>query len=160
LENKGRRQQTLSWVNLTVRNAQAEQRKAELKAKQQALKDAENPKKRRKKKKDEKPKRISAIFKVEPEQIILKPRTACYFTFVGLSNESGIFTENLVLESKVGKDQKSMVVFKSEVKANFITPLLQPSAREIDFHYTYDKHTELTVQRKPLKHKVNSVCLS
>ncbi len=153
LENKGRRQQTLSWVNLTVRNAQAEQRKAELKAKQQALKDAENPKKRRKKKKDEKPKRISATFKVEPEQIILKPRTACYFTFVGLSNESGIFTENLVLESKVGKDQKSMVVFKSEVKANFITPLLQPSAREIDFHYTYDKHTELTVQRKPLELK-------
>merc|ERR1712224_10251 len=51
LENKGRRSQTLTWINMTVRDRMAAARAAELKAKALAAEEEKNPKKRKKKKK-------------------------------------------------------------------------------------------------------------
>ena len=140
LENRGRRTQTLTWINKTLiekfAKAKAKERAAEEKAKKSG------------KKSKKKPIAVEPTFTVVPESIELRPRTGCEFTFRGTWKEQADIEELLVLEAKVGKE--SLNAFECNVKGNFINPLLQPSAPALNFNYTYKPDEELVVQTQTL----------
>eukprot|EP00501_MAST-03F_sp_TOSAG23-6_P000263 GSMAST32.ASY1.ANO1.269.1 assembled CDS len=92
---------------------------------------------------------IVPCFTISPDQIELKPRTACYFTFIGKSLEAGPVEEMLRLESKVGKDQTIHKVFNTCFKANFIDPLLE-MVENLDFSYTFSPSVPLSTQSKAI----------
>ena len=104
LENKGRRAQTLSWVNVTVKEKEAAAKK-KLAAKLKKLAAKGGPQGGARNAKKELP-QIVPVFTVEPEQVDLKPRTACLFHFRGLSANVGELTERLECLSKVNKEKK------------------------------------------------------
>jgi hypothetical protein len=91
LENKGRRVQSISWVNVTQRT------------KEQSVR-AMDGKRKKGKKKDEHV-QLTASFIVTPDAVTLEPRTGCYFTLRAENIGAGLVSERLVCESKVGKDK-------------------------------------------------------
>ena len=132
LENKGRRPQTLSWVNATCRERDMEQKRAMLKKKSGGGGGGDGGK------------FVPSVpvFTVEPDSVELKPRTACLFTFKGNKAEVGAAMEKLECYAKVGSDRTSAPVFSSEVKADFIDPLLEPSTPRVSFTYTHANDEE------------------
>ena len=148
LENKGRRAQTLSWVNVTVKEKEAAAKK-KLAAKLKKLAAKGGPQGGARNAKKELP-QIVPVFTVEPEQVDLKPRTACLFHFRGLSANVGELTERLECLSKVNKEKKVRTVFKTDMRADFINPLLEPSSRVMEFSYIHDNAVALTSQSRPL----------
>eukprot|EP00937_MAST-01D_sp_MAST-1D-sp2_P000047 g47.t1 len=127
LENKGRRVQTLTWVNKTLIQKFSS---AKAKEKRDAQLVASG-----KKKKKAKPAVVEPTFTVVPESVELRPRTMCQFTFRGLWKHPEDVTELLVLEAKIGKTVQD--AFQCNVKGNFINPLLEPSSPALNFNYTY-----------------------
>lgn len=139
LENKGRRAQTLTWVNVTCRDR-------DLEAKAAAAKKDKGKTGR----KTVVPEPSVPIFTVEPESIELKPCTACMFRFKGLSSEVGAVTEVLECIAKVAKDKGQKPIFRSEVSADFIHPLLEPSAPSLHFNYMHSNDIALASQTQPM----------
>jgi hypothetical protein len=143
LENKGRRTQVLTWVNKTLLTRFAEAKRKEKEE------EANSKNKRNNKKKVEKPP-IEPVFTVVPETIELRPRTACTFTFRGFWKMRASVSEQLVCETKVGQEKNARIAFNTEIKADFINPLLEPSMPQMKFNYTYDPDVELVPQSQPL----------
>eukprot|EP00939_MAST-03C_sp_MAST-3C-sp1_P000134 g134.t1 len=150
LENKGQRSQVLTWINKTLRDCMAERRK-------RAQQRKRNPKPMSKKRmamlEREEKKKPTCTFRVVPETIVLKPRTACYFTFLGTSEVAGAIEECIICESKMGKDQSSRTIFESRCKASFIDPLLEFSDDGLEFTHIYTKDSPAETLRKPLTFK-------
>jgi len=143
LENKGRRQQVLKWSNKTIKDKIAEKERAERNRKQ---KDDPGLAANRNKKEEE----IVAVFSVTPEEIELRPRTAIVFTFRGYITACGPISEMLVCESRMGKDKLSKPVFETEVRADFINPLLEFSQKSFSFEHTYVPDVPLELVSQPL----------
>eukprot|EP00935_MAST-01C_sp_MAST-1C-sp1_P000586 g586.t1 len=145
LENKGRRTQTLTWVNKTLLERFSEAKRKEKEE------EANNKNRRNNKKKVEKPP-IEPVFTVVPESIELRPRTACTFTFRGFWKMRASVVENLVCETKVGQEKNARIAFKTEMKADFINPLLEPSMPQMKFNYTWapDHPPQPPPQSQPL----------
>ena len=139
LENRGRRTQALRWINQTAREVEAARQKR-LKALQKEGKAPPSAG----------GEGASPVFSVVPEEAELRPRTAMTFTFHGLSARCGAISEQLVCESKVGKEKGAKAVFRTQVRAAFIDPLLQASAPGFDFAYTYEQGVPMRAQAKTL----------
>ncbi|CAK4295658.1 unnamed protein product [Aphanomyces euteiches] len=140
LENKGKRGQTLTWVNKTVKLAQQELlQKFKALQKVNAKVQAQNT--------DE----PIPVFTVFPSTIELKPRTACTFFFRGFSSIAGLIREELVCETRIGQEKNARIAFSTEVCANFINPKLETSQPDgIQFSYIYVPNLQIETQLQPL----------
>ncbi|KAJ1445550.1 hypothetical protein M885DRAFT_473458 [Pelagophyceae sp. CCMP2097] len=132
LENKGRRLQTIKWVNETWVQAQAEGARA---AKKKAL--GPGGDKGRKDSVDGGFPAAGPTFVVIPEEVELRPRTAAIFTFRGFSTAKGGVDERMVCEARVHKEKVSKPVFSANVRADVIEPLLKFSESTLAFVYDH-----------------------
>jgi hypothetical protein len=151
VENRGRRPQMITWVNKT----KAEQDEEAHHAYVQKLKDIKQAeiksgKKKSKKKPPPEPEPVPAVFTVEPEEVELKPSTACWFSVYGNSAELSQFEETLVCESRVGKEKNARPALTCVSSATFIHPRLQPSVESLEYTYTWQENVELCTQTQPL----------
>jgi len=146
LENKGRRNQTLNWVNVTAKEKDAAFKKLQQANKLAGGKDS----KKKRNRKGEDPADFAAVFSVTPESIELRPRTACTFVFKGQFGKKGLMEEMLICETKVGTEKTIRTAFKTKLCADFINPLLEPDNSKLNFDYTYSPDVPIAVQTKPL----------
>ncbi|KAL3657260.1 hypothetical protein V7S43_017769 [Phytophthora oleae] len=163
LENKGKRVQVLTWVNktVTVANSKANSTdqggssKKVLKAGQDSRSTAKNSRSGGNNRsgsggtsegRDE----VVPVFSVFPGTIELKPRTACVFVFKGLSSTAGLLQEELVCETRVGKEKTSKVAFVTAIRANFVDPKLTPTSSLLSFEYIHHPGIQITTQTQPL----------
>ena len=117
LENKGRKAQTLSWLNASVGVKKAK--------KPGDTGPADNG--------------PSTVFEITPDKVFMEPRAACTFTVRGLSRTAGERTETLQCSSIVQGAKAGKVILEPKVTANFIEPLIEPSMPEMRFLYMYDE---------------------
>jgi hypothetical protein len=85
------------------------------------------------------------VFRVEPENVTLEPKTAYRFTFLAMSTNPGIVEETLICQETV-VDKGGGVgkpIFKPRFKAVFVAPHLKLSTQEIKFKFMYDKDTPI-----------------
>ncbi|KAG7386322.1 hypothetical protein PHYPSEUDO_000450 [Phytophthora pseudosyringae] len=163
LENKGKRVQVLTWVNktATLTNSkvstidQGGSSKRMSKAGQDnrfAAKPSKSSSNNRSgsngatEGRDE----VIPVFSVFPGTIELKPRTACIFIFKGLSSTAGLIQEELVCETRVGKEKVNKVAFVTAIRANFVDPKLTPSSSLLSFGYIHHPGNQITTQSQPL----------
>ncbi|GBG33770.1 Hydrocephalus-inducing protein-like [Hondaea fermentalgiana] len=156
LENRGRREQTLSWTNLALED-KIEERKKRIMEQDRLLRD-KDPEVQKRAARIRIPEEPQPTYVVYPDSVVLKPRMGCMFTVRGESAVGGHIDENLVLSTKVGKEKKSTTVCQAAVSANFVNPLLHASVDVIEFCFTFNPDermapgTDMT-QRRPLKLK-------
>lgn len=160
LENKGKRAQVLTWIN---RTAVAKLKLLEASASTATKRSGPGQKTANKSSRagssysrdgsgggaaasDE----VVPVFSVFPASIELKPRTACVFVFKGLSSTAGFIQEELVCETRVGKEKVSKVAFVTEICGNFLNPKLTPSASLLSFEYVHQPGIDISRQSKPL----------
>jgi len=140
IENKGRRPQSLRWINQTIKDRMlsnaAKMRKIEQDAKKSGKK--------------QKLESIEPIFTVNPPEIELPPRTHIRFHLTGHCKQKGIISERLILETKVLKDKQSRVVFDTTVTADFLHPLLDLTSSELSYNYTWEQGVPIDLITKPL----------
>ena len=136
IENKGRRPQSLKWINQTIKDRMLSQT---AKNKKQ---DDSKPKK--------KPPSLDPVFIVNPPEIELPPRTHIRFHLIGFSKHKGLCSERLLLETKVLKDKQARIVFDTEIKADFMNPLLDLSVPALDYSYTWEKDVPIEIITKPM----------
>lgn len=159
LENKGKRVQVLSWVNKT---AVANRDRAGGVDSSGITKKLTRSNQSGSKRQGGSPDQTSAseevvpVFSVFPGSIELKPRTACVFMFKGLSTAAGVIQEDLVCETRVGKEKVSKVAFVTQIRALFVNPKLEPSALSLAFEYVHTPGTEIARQSQPLS--LTNVC--
>lgn len=136
LENRGKRQAVLRWVNETAQQENESRAK-----KARALRTTNIPKKLLP---------MEPVFSVTPLEIVLKPRTAVAFVFKGYSKQAGAARETFVLESRVGSERSFEPVAKTQVRGEIIDPLIEFSLRDIVFEYSWVRDEKLTVLQKDL----------
>jgi hypothetical protein len=137
IENKGRRPQSLKWINQTIKDrimSQASKNKGKT---EEQIKKSKGPS-------------LEPIFVVNPPEIELPPRTHIRFHLVGMCKHKGKISERLLLETKVLKDKQSRVVFDTEVTADFMNPLLDLSVPSLNFGYTWEKDVPIKTITQPL----------
>ncbi|RLN87341.1 hypothetical protein BBJ28_00008070 [Nothophytophthora sp. Chile5] len=93
---------------------------------------------------------VIPVFSVFPGTIELKPRTACVFVFKGLSSSAGLIQEELVCETRVGKEKSNKVAFVTAIRGNFVDPKLTPSSSLLSFEYVHHPGNQITTQSQPL----------
>uniref|UniRef100_H3HD69 Abnormal spindle-like microcephaly-associated protein ASH domain-containing protein n=1 Tax=Phytophthora ramorum TaxID=164328 RepID=H3HD69_PHYRM len=75
---------------------------------------------------------------------------ACIFVFKGLSSTAGFIQEDLVCETRVGKEKVNRVAFVTAVRANFVNPTLTPSSSLLSFEYIHHPGNQILTQSQPL----------
>uniref|UniRef100_A0A7S2QVW6 MSP domain-containing protein n=2 Tax=Triparma pacifica TaxID=91992 RepID=A0A7S2QVW6_9STRA len=135
IENKGRRPQSLKWINQTIKDRMLSQ------AAKNRKQDDSKPKK--------KPS-LDPVFIINPPEIELPPRTHIRFQLIGFSKHKGLCMERLLLETKVLKDKQARIVFDTEIKADFMNPLLDLSVPALDYSYTWEKDVPIEIITKPM----------
>lgn len=169
LENKGKRAQVLTWINrtaVTKLKLLDAGSSATLKRNVPGQKSSTNAKSSKPGGNNARGGGSSAggsgsneaipVFSVFPASIELKPRTACVFVFKGLSASAGHIQEELVCETRVGKEKNNKVAFVTEICGDFINPRLTPSASLLAFEYVHHPGIEISRQSKPLS--LTNVC--
>ncbi|EGZ27382.1 hypothetical protein PHYSODRAFT_470288 [Phytophthora sojae] len=170
LENKGKRVQVLTWVNKTVANANskissADQGGSSKKGSKVGLDSRSTAKTNKSGSSNRSGSGATAgdgrdevipVFSVFPGTIELKPRTACIFVFKGLSSTAGLIQEELVCETRVGKEKANKVAFVTAIRANFVDPKLTPSSSLLSFEYIHHPGNQITTQSQPLS--LTNVC--
>ncbi|KAF1329694.1 Hydrocephalus-inducing protein, partial [Globisporangium splendens] len=160
LKNKGKRSQVLTWINRTAVAKLKQLETASAAASKKSL-PGQKPANSKSSKSGTNNSRdgngggatqedVIPVFSVFPASIELKPRTACVFVFKGLSLTAGLIQEELVCETRVGKEKTNKVAFVTEICGNFITPKLTPSASLLSFEYVHHPGIEISKQSKPL----------
>ena len=155
IQNRGRRTQSLQWINKSKLENDEKQHKEWLDQMREiklagvgSSKDGDDGGAKKKKKKGKKappkPEPRPAIFTVEPEEVELKPGTACWFSVYGKSlSDCDTFEEVLVCESKLAKEKNFKQVLECKSSATFISPCLQLSSDVLDFAYTWEEGVAL-----------------
>jgi hypothetical protein len=95
---------------------------------------------------------MTPVFSVEPEEVELKPGTACYFSIYGKSADVDHFKETLVCESKLAKEKnfKKSGGLVCDSQGSFIAPKLELSCKNMDFVYTWEDGVPTTQSEKEL----------
>lgn len=164
LENKGKRVQVLTWVNRTAVAANSRSNSIVQGQGVAAKKGAKPGQDNRSTTKPGKAansrnasnnatdggEEILPVFSVFPGTIELKPRTACIFVFKGLSSKAGLIQEELVCETRVGKEKVNKIAFVTAVRANFVDPKLTPSSPLLSFEYIHHPGNQILTQSQPL----------
>lgn len=168
LENKGKRVQVLTWTNKTaVAASRASAGAAEANASRKsgpssASRGSNNAGKNGRSVAGSGGQDVSSgesavpVFSVFPGTIELKPRTACVFVFKGLSTTAGLIQEDLVCETRVGKEKVSRVAFATQICGIFVDPRLEASSPLLTFEYIHRPGNEIVRQSQPLTLK--NVC--
>ncbi|KAF4028176.1 ASH domain-containing protein [Phytophthora infestans] len=160
LENKGKRVQVLTWTNKIVAVANSKLNPTDRgTSKSRAGQDNRSTTKPSKTGNNNRngmngapdgPDEVIPAFSVFPGTIELKPRTACIFVFKGLSSTAGLIQEELVCETRVGREKVSRVAFVTAIRANFIDPKLTPSSSLLSFEYIHHPGKQIITQSQPL----------
>ncbi|KAI9996311.1 hypothetical protein PInf_013709 [Phytophthora infestans] len=160
LENKGKRVQVLTWTNKIVAVANSKLNPTDRgTSKSRAGQDNRSTTKPSNTGNNNRngmngapdgPDEVIPAFSVFPGTIELKPRTACIFVFKGLSSTAGLIQEELVCETRVGKEKVSRVAFVTAIRANFIDPKLTPSSSLLSFEYIHHPGKQIITQSQPL----------
>ncbi|KAL4085786.1 hypothetical protein PRIC1_014796 [Phytophthora ramorum] len=163
LENKGKRVQVLNWVNKTAAIANSKVNSVDqgglarkgTKAGPESRSTAKTSKGSGNNRNGsggavEGRAEVIPVFSVFPGTIELKPRTACIFVFKGLSSTAGFIQEDLVCETRVGKEKVNRVAFVTAVRANFVDPTLTPSSSLLSFEYIHHPGNQILTQSQPL----------
>lgn len=138
LENKGRRQQELKWINQT--NLEENWNRIG-KSKKLTKEGKKVPKSLQP---------VTPLFSITPLEIILKPRTAVTFVFSGFCPVATLASETFILESRVGKERVKKPIISTVVKADVVDPLLHFSESELNFHYYWEKGVEAHIQKRSI----------
>ena len=151
IKNLGRRAQEITWLNKTAREndekAQSEFASAMKLYKEQS---ADKKKKKKSMKPPTEPTPSTPVFTVEPETVSLKPNTGCEFSFYGNTPLTKDFLEELVCEIKQGKEKKGRPVLSCKCHGIFINPVLEPSAKQLSYVYTWRDGIPLATQTQPI----------
>eukprot|EP00644_Phytophthora_capsici_P002092 jgi/Phyca11/21187/fgenesh1_pg.PHYCAscaffold_84_\ len=67
-----------------------------------------------------------------------------------LSSTAGLLQEELVCETRVGKEKVSKVAFVTAIRANFVDPKLTPTSSLLSFEYIHHPGNQITPQTQPL----------
>ena len=95
---------------------------------------------------------IPNIFKIYPSKITLQPNTAIDFKIYGKSKEEGTISEIWECSVIIGRSRKKAInIFKSEITANFLKPLIEVSNKKIYFQYLYEENILIKPLTKQLK---------
>ncbi|TMW60398.1 hypothetical protein Poli38472_000440 [Pythium oligandrum] len=166
LENKGKRAQILTWTNRTALRskllmAEAAHAAAAAGAKKGVVVSSKGGKSSGKSGNnsggDASTDDVVPVFSVFPGTIELKPRTACVFVFKGLSMRAGGISEELVCETRVGKEKNNKVAFVTEICGDFVEPKLNPSVSSLQFEYIHiPPGRDIPRQSQPLS--LTNVC--
>ena len=164
IQNRGRRVQSLQWINQTKIEQDEEAHRdwvhqmKEIKLAGNKKDGDDGDKKSKKKGKGKKPpaepEPRTAIFSVEPEEVELKPGTACWFSVYGRSaSECDTFAEKLVCETKLFKEKNFKKALECTSNATFIRPQLELSSESLNYVYTWEEGVPLTqfVQKLTMK---------
>ncbi|KAG3249966.1 Hydrocephalus-inducing [Phytophthora idaei] len=161
LENKGKRVQVLTWINKTVAVANRKLSSTDQGTSKMSRTGQDNRSTAKSSKmssnnrsgnngatdgRDE----VTPVFSVFPGTIELKPRTACIFVFKGLSSTAGLIQEELVCETRVGKEKVNRIAFVTAIRANFVDPKLTPSSSLLSFEYIHHPGNQIATQSQPL----------
>ncbi|KAG6972410.1 hypothetical protein JG687_00001491 [Phytophthora cactorum] len=161
LENKGKRVQVLTWINKTVAVANRKLSSTDQGTSKMSRTGQDNQSTAKSSKmssnnrsgnngatdgRDE----VIPVFSVFPGTIELKPRTACIFVFKGLSSTTGLIQEELVCETRVGKEKVNRIAFVTAIRANFVDPKLTPSSSLLSFEYIHHPGNQIATQSQPL----------
>jgi hydrocephalus-inducing protein len=163
IQNRGRRVQSLQWINQTkIESDERLHREWVAKEKERKLagnkKDDNGETKKKGKKGKSKPipapEPMLARFTVEPEEVELKPGTACWFSIYGKSPaECDTFKELLICESKLQKEKNFKKALECNAEATFIRPQLELSSPSLQYVYTWEEGVPLTPFVETLKMK-------
>ncbi len=96
---------------------------------------------------------MTPVFSVHPDTTLLEGKTAYRFTFTALSQKPGAISETLTCLEMVGNDRKGSQVLKTEIKGEFVAPLLQMSKTTLDFKFVWDNslgYADFPLLTKPL----------
>ncbi len=148
IENRGKRNQTLTWSNLTAAKRESE-RKRILNQIAQLEKQKDN--KKSKKGKLKAPPEFSSRFTFYPDTVELKPNTGCRFTITAKSPDACAASETFRLESRLPGDKKLVEVLCAVMKSEFVVPSLKCSDPEVAFEYVYKKGEETQIQQKQVE---------
>lgn len=100
----------------------------------------------------EKSERPPPVFRVEPENVIMEPKTAYRFTFLATSPVAGVVEETLVCNETLEKSGSlGKQIFRPRLTASFVAPQLLLSASELTFKFFWEKHKPIAHMQEPLK---------
>ena len=164
VQNRGRRAQVLQWHNKTKIESDEKARAdwvhemKEHKLSGGSKNDnqgGKGSKKKSKKKAPPEPEPMVPVFSVEPEEVELKPGTACYFSIYGKSMDVNEYKETLVCETKLAKEKnfKKSGGLVCESRGSFIAPKLELSCDSMEFVYTWEDGVPTSQSVKELSMK-------
>jgi adenylate kinase family enzyme len=91
------------------------------------------------------------IFRVEPENVIMEPKSAYRFTFWAESPNPGYIEETLVCNETLDKGGgPGKQIFKPTLRATFVAPQLKLSTSEIKFAFHWSRDHPVSIMREPL----------
>jgi len=156
IQNRGRRVQSLQWINHTkIEQDEVANKEWLVKEKERKMaggkKDDPDGTKKKGKGKGKgkavpKPEPMVPRFTVEPEEVELKPGTACWFSIYGKSpvDDCDTFVEKLVCEAKLQKEKNFKKALECRAEATFIRPQLDLSSASMNYVYTWEEGVPLT----------------
>ncbi|CAJ1447961.1 unnamed protein product [Effrenium voratum] len=121
IENRGRQPRKLIWA-LESQDLKRKERKA-------PGKDA--------------PEGDPFVFAVVPDTMTLDGKCAFRFVFNASSPKPGMLTDTLICTELCGNDRKGNVIFRSELRGNFVLPLLELSTTTVSFRYLWERNCPL-----------------
>lgn len=91
------------------------------------------------------------IFRVEPENVVMEPKSAYRFTFLAMSPNPGFVEEVLVCNETLDKGGgPGKQIFKPRLTASFVAPQLRLSASELRFNFFWDRNKPIAPLTEPL----------
>lgn len=139
VENKGRRPQTLTWVQKKptkkeLQQKEEEQKKQSKKPNPQQLLEQEH-----------------VTFWVIPEKQEIPPKYGYMFQLKAHGIKAGNLVESFSLNSQIGSDRKSYPIYPDiSISAHFIAPSLNFSERKLYFKYSWERDVPIMPLSKTL----------
>ncbi|CAK0791290.1 unnamed protein product [Prorocentrum cordatum] len=90
-------------------------------------------------------------FKVEPESVMLEPKTAYRFTFIAMSPKPGSMEDFLCCNEQVDKGgNPAKQIFRPRLRATFVAPQLKLSTTEIKFNFVAGPDSKVDMMSQTL----------
>eukprot|EP00930_Biecheleria_cincta_P015308 TRINITY_DN12810_c0_g1_i1.p1 TRINITY_DN12810_c0_g1~~TRINITY_DN12810_c0_g1_i1.p1 ORF type:complete len:5041 (+),score=1000.88 TRINITY_DN12810_c0_g1_i1:126-15248(+) len=133
INNWGRAYRRLTWSK--------DKEKEKKKEKERKEREAQEAQSGKKKKKQEDPDDLPPVFRVEPESVMLEPKSAFRFTFMAVSPTPGFVEDELICTETLDKGGGAgKQIFRTQLKATFVAPQLRLSCNKIEFEFLWDKN--------------------
>lgn len=90
------------------------------------------------------------VFSVIPDTLTLEGKTAYRFQFSAVCSHPGPMSEIFLCQEFVAAERKGRTVFRSELRGEFVAPLLDLSANTLPFKFMWDKLTPIAPMSQQL----------